>query len=117
MYKNIIEQKRRWRIRKKIKGTSVKPRVTILFTNKNIHVQCIDDASNTTIAAISTCSKQFNNKNLKPNSNTATILSKIISSNLFKIGIHVCVYDRAGHNYHGRVKAFADSLRSNGMKF
>ena len=57
--KRELLQKRRWRIRKKIVGTQSRPRLTVRFTNKNIHAQCIDDESSNTLLAVSTNEKDL----------------------------------------------------------
>ena len=113
--KRDLAQKRRWRIRKKVKGTSERPRVTVCFTNKNIHAQCIDDDQGHTLAAVSTNHSEF--KAILPNIEGSAKLGEVFGDALSKGGIDTIVFDRAGRKYHGCVKVFADSLRSKNIKF
>ena len=113
--KRELLQKRRWRIRKKIVGTSSRPRLSVRFTNKNIHAQCINDDSSTTIVSVSTNEKDLNSilPNLSGSEKVGTVLGKRIK----EAGINTVVFDRAGRKYHGCVKAFADSVRKEGLEF
>jgi len=113
--KRELAQKRRWRIRKKVNGTTDRPRVTVCFTNKNIHAQCIDDVNGHTLSAVSTNNADF--KNILPNVDGATKIGEAFGQALAKSGIKTIVFDRAGRKYHGSIKAFADSLRSKNIKF
>jgi large subunit ribosomal protein L18 len=113
--KRNLAQKRRWRIRKKVAGTASRPRVTVRFTNKNIHAQCIDDVKGHTLAAASTNSADH--KTLLPNLAGAEKLGNDFGDSLVKSGVSTIVFDRAGRKYHGCVKIFADSLRSKNIKF
>ena len=113
--KRELSQKRRWRLRKKVNGTKDRPRVTVRFTNKNIHAQCIDDVNGHTLSAISTNNPDF--KTVLPNVEGATKLGEAFGDVLTKNGVNTIVFDRAGRKYHGSIKAFADSLRSKNIKF
>lgn len=115
--KQKLLQKRRWRIRKKIKGTKIRPRLTICLTNMHIHAQCINDENRKTLVALSSISKIFIEKKLKVNILSATILGEKIGKMMKKNNIHQCVFDRAGRRYHGRIKAFADAVRETGIHF
>ena len=113
--KRDLAQKRKWRIRKKVNGTSARPRVTVCFTNKNIHAQCIDDEKGHTMAAVSTNNSEH--KSILPNIAGATKLGEVFGETLSKNGVETIVFDRAGRKYHGCIKVFADSLRSKNIKF
>lgn len=113
--KRELAQKRKWRIRKKITGSSSRPRVTICFSNKNIHAQCIDDDKGHTLASISTNNSKF--KNLLPNVNGAKEIGNGFADVLSKENISTIVFDRAGRKYHGCVKSFAEALRSKDINF
>ena len=103
--KRELLQKRRWRIRKKIIGTVSRPRLTVRFTNKNIHAQCINDELSSTLAAISTNEKEL--KSNLPNLSGSEKLGAIFGKRLKDAGIDTIVFDRAGRKYHGCIKAFA----------
>ena len=93
---------------KKVNGTTDRPRVTVCFTNKNIHAQCIDDVNGHTLSAVSTNNTDF--KNFLPNVEGAKKIGEAFGEVLTKSGINTIVFDRAGRKYHGSIKAFADSF-------
>ena len=113
--KVVRRQKLRWRVRKKVKGTAQKPRLSVFRSNKDIYVQLIDDASGTTLAAASSRAKdvaaQAGNKVEK-----AMMVGRAIAQKAKDLGIETCVFDRGGYLYHGRVKAIADGAREGGIK-
>jgi len=113
--KRELLQKRRWRIRKKIVGSSTRPRVAVCFTNKNIHAQCINDSEAKTLLASSTNEKDL--RSYLPNVNGSEKVGEIFGKRLIDAGIKSIVFDRSGRKYHGCVKAFADSLRKQGLEF
>jgi len=110
--KNILLQKRRWRIRKKINGTAQRPRLTVHFSNKNIYAQCIDDVKGHTVAYVSSIGDDD-----KANNDGAIALGKAISEKAKAAGVESVVFDRAGRRYHGCVKSFAEAAREGGLKF
>jgi large subunit ribosomal protein L18 len=111
-----LKQLRQWRIRKKVVGTKDRPRMSVCFTNENIHVQFIDDDAGATIAAASTVSKT-DTKNLSANVNGAKTLGSLAAKAAIEKGIKEVVFDRRGARYHGKVKALADAAREAGLKF
>lgn len=106
-------KKRRYRIRKKVKGTQACPRLSVRFTNQHIYSQCIDDEAGVTLVACSSLLKKAakNEDSLKPNVEGAIILGKRLGELAKKSGIQKVVFDRNGRRYHGTVKAFADAAR------
>lgn len=104
------------RIRKKIKGTSDRPRMCVFKSNKHIYVQIIDDTKHHTITATSSRISLFKNFH-GTKTQVAAEVGKIIAEKALKAGIIKVVFDRNGYKYHGRVKALADSARSNGLLF
>lgn len=113
--KRELSQKRRWRIRKKINGTSQRPRVCVRFSNKNIHAQCVDDVKSHTVLGIATTHSDF--KGILPNTAGAEKLGAVFGARIKETGVSSIVFDRAGRKYHGCVKAFADALRNEGLSF
>ena len=113
--KKELERKRRWRIRKKVNGTAERPRLTVCFTNKNVHAQCIDDTADHTLFALSTNSKDISD--VLPNVAGATKVGKAMGEKVKAAGVSSVVFDRAGRKYHGCVKAFADAAREAGLQF
>ena len=103
------------RIRKNISGSSTRPRLSVFRSNKQIYAQVIDDVKGVTITSASSLVKDSNQKVNK--TDQAKLIGKEIAENASKAGIKEVVFDRNGYLYHGRVKAFAESARENGLKF
>ncbi|MBF0384877.1 MAG: 50S ribosomal protein L18 [Candidatus Omnitrophica bacterium] len=109
---------RHQRIRKKLFGTSDKPRICVHRSLKNMHAQLIDDVSNKVLLSLATNSKQL--KDLVKyggNVKAATALGENFAKEAQKKGIKNVCFDRGGYLYHGRVKAFAEAARKAGMEF
>ena len=116
--KHQLAVRRRWRIRKKISGTKDRPRMSVCFSNKNIHVQFIDDAAGVTLAAASTTSKSTpDREQLVANAASAKTLGPLAAQAALGQGLKEVVFDRGGARYHGKVKALADAAREAGLKF
>jgi large subunit ribosomal protein L18 len=116
--KHQLGVRRHWRIRKKVSGTKARPRMSVCFTNKNIHVQFIDDAAGVTIAAASTTSKSTpEREKFAANATSAKTLGTLAAKAALDKGINEVVFDRGSARYHGKVKALADAAREAGLKF
>ena len=116
--KQDLERRRHWRVRKKITGTKERPRMSVCFSNENIHVQFIDDSAGVTMAAASTTSKATpDREKLAANVSGAKILGALAAQAALAKGIKSVVFDRGGAMYHGKVKALADAAREAGLKF
>ena len=111
-----LKQLRHWRIRNRLSGTSERPRMSVRFTNENIHVQFIDDVAGRTLAAASTVSKS-EAKALSANMAGAKKMGALAAKNALDKGIKAVVFDRGGTRYHGKIKALADAAREAGLKF
>ena len=118
--KRRTEQKRRWRIRNKVKGTAQRPRMSVRFTERNIYVQFIDDDAGKTVASASTRHKaQENREKLAANKVSAETVGKAASEAAKEAGIETVVFDRSGARYvkGGKVDTLASAVRSGGVKF
>ncbi len=104
--------KRKRRIRAKISGSAILPRVSVFKSNRYLSVQAIDDATATTLAALN--SKVTGHK---ANKEGATALGVAFADTLKSANISEVVFDRNGYQYHGVIAAFGDSLRANEIKF
>jgi large subunit ribosomal protein L18 len=101
------------RIRKKITGTSLMPRLSVFRSNKQIYAQIIDDSTGKTLISATS----FNNKTAKGTKiEQAAVVGKEVAEKAIKAGIDKAVFDRNGYLYHGRVKSLADSAREGGLK-
>lgn len=101
------------RIRKKIAGTTTRPRLAVYFSNQHIYAQVIDDSTSTTLC--SACTKHVDMK--KANVEAASKVGALIAERALASQITEVVFDRGGFLYHGKVKALADAAREAGLKF
>jgi large subunit ribosomal protein L18 len=100
-------------VRKKISGTSERPRLSVFRSNTGIYAQVIDDIKQVTVAAAS--SVELGKKNL--NMENAKNVGKKIAEKAVAAGVQTIVFDRNGYLYHGNIKAFAEGAREGGLKF
>lgn len=109
---------RKKRIRKKIFGTSTRPRLIVYKSNKHIYAQIINDERGHTLVAASSLSKEFKGQSNKgSNIEGAKIVGDLIASQALEKSIEQVVFDRSGFLYHGRVKALAEAVRQKGISF
>jgi large subunit ribosomal protein L18 len=111
----------KYRIRKRVTGTDVRPRLTVFRSVAHVYVQVVDDATGTTIAAASTVEPGVKGSLEKGASGGnvagAKAIGKTIAERLREKGVTRVVFDRNGFLYHGRVKAVADAAREAGLEF
>ena len=114
---SVLEARKRRhrRVRGKVQGTVERPRLVVSRSNRGIGAQLVDDATGTTLASASWLSLRGTFKGDK--SAQAAEVGKLLAQNAKQAGIDACVFDRAGHLYHGRVKALADAAREGGLRF
>tara|TARA_Y100000589_G_scaffold132495_1_gene126355 strand:- start:23889 stop:24245 length:357 start_codon:yes stop_codon:yes gene_type:complete len=104
------------RIRKVVKGTPERPRLSVYRSNKEIYAQIIDDVNGKTLVSASSRDKDIaSSKGTK--SEIAALVGKAIAEKAVKAGISKISFDRNGYLYHGRVKALADGAREGGLDF
>jgi large subunit ribosomal protein L18 len=103
----------RERIRRKVQGTSERPRLAVRRSLKNIYAQLIDDVSGHTIAAASTREADVKGSNAA----AAKAVGALIAKKAKDKGVKSVVFDRSGYLYHGNIKALADAARENGLEF
>jgi large subunit ribosomal protein L18 len=114
--KVVRRQKIRYNIRKKIAGTSTKPRLSVFRSNSDTYLQLIDDESGKTLAAASTRDKDIAAQKVTK-SEKSKLAGAAVARKAVELGIQVAVFDRGGYLYHGRVKAAADGAREGGLQF
>jgi large subunit ribosomal protein L18 len=116
--KNEARKKRHARVRKKVFGTTEKPRLNVFRSLKHIYVQVIDDSSGKTIASASTADKGLKGSvKIGSNIEAAKSVGAEIAKKAVEKGVKQVIFDRGGYIYHGRVKALADAAREGGLDF
>ncbi|MFM9954223.1 MAG: 50S ribosomal protein L18 [Opitutaceae bacterium] len=115
--KAILLQKRRWRIRKKVTGTAIRPRLAVRFTAKHVYAQAIDDDTSTTLVFLGSLDAELRKQKLKANVAGAKVLGAAFALKAKAVGIAAVVFDRSGAPYQGKVKVFADAAREGGLQF
>ena len=109
---------RHGRIRKKVIGTTHRPRLAIYRSLNNIYAQLIDDSKGHTVASASTLEKDIQAESSDSGKlEVSKRVGQMIAQRAQNEGITQVVFDRGGYKYHGRVKIFGESLRKNGMDF
>tara|TARA_Y100001970_G_scaffold253313_1_gene327961 strand:+ start:570 stop:923 length:354 start_codon:yes stop_codon:yes gene_type:complete len=109
--------KRTKRNRKKLKDVnSDKLRISVFKSTKNISAQIIDDKINKTIVSASSTEKEIKKSKIKK-TDLSNVLGELLAKRAKDKQINSVYFDRGGYKYHGRIKALADSLRKNGLKF
>ena len=105
------------RVRKKVSGTSDKPRLNVYRSSKHIYAQLVDDVGGNTLATASSLSKELDSLKTGANKQAAREVGKLIAKKAKDKKIEKVVFDRGGYVYHGRIKELADGAREGGLKF
>jgi len=106
--------RRRLRVRKTLRGTGERPRLSVYRSNRYIYAQVIDDTSGVTLAAASSHESALRGTPLTVD--TAAKVGEALGSRAKEAGVSAVVFDRGGYKYHGRVKALADAAREAGLE-
>jgi large subunit ribosomal protein L18 len=119
--KDDRRQRIRYRIRKRMRGTSDRPRLSVFRSVSHIYVQVIDDMAGTTLASASSIEPTVKSKmeegTRAGNRKGAELVGRTIAERLKEKGITRVVFDRNGFLYHGRVRAVAEAARTAGLEF
>lgn len=119
--KNTVERrlKKKARVRKKIVGSSVRPRFAVFRSTRHIYAQIIDDSQGKTLVSASSLSKTLKDevKAAATENDVCKLVGKVAAKLALEKKITQVVFDRSGFLYHGRVKAVADGAREAGLKF
>ncbi|MCD4826764.1 MAG: 50S ribosomal protein L18 [Acholeplasmataceae bacterium] len=111
--KNVSRSKRHLRIRKIVKGTADRPRLSVYRSNLAIYAQLIDDVNQTTLFSARSQEAGLTNSNIE----SAKTVGKLIAEKALAGGVKQVVFDRSGYLYHGRIKALAEAAREAGLLF
>ena len=111
--------KRKKRVRKKVRGTPERPRLSVFRTAKHVYAQIIDDTAAQTLADASSVSKELRPMILRKGGNKAgaALVGEVIAKRAAGKGIKRVIFDRNGFLYHGRVKTLAEAARQHGLEF
>lgn len=101
-------------IRRRIEGTTARPRLSVFKSNKGIYAQVIDDSKGHTIVSVSSAELD---KNSKVNVTTSKTVGMKVAERVLASGVDTIVFDRNGYLFHGNVKALAEGAREGGLKF
>jgi|NGEPerStandDraft_13_1074530.scaffolds.fasta_scaffold01231_2 large subunit ribosomal protein L18 len=105
--------RRRKRVRAKIRGTAQRPRLSVYRSNRGISAQLIDDDAQKTVVAVNWTEKELRGlDSMEQAKRTGSVLAERAKA----AGVEVCVFDRSGYQYHGRVRALAEGARESGLK-
>jgi large subunit ribosomal protein L18 len=112
--RNQIRGRVHFRIRQKLSGTAVRPRLNVYRSLNHIYAQVVDDATGTTLASASTLAGKIT---AGGNIAAAKEVGKLVAEKAIEKGVKKVVFDRGGYLYHGRIKALADAAREAGLDF
>ena len=116
--KNANRLQRHKRVRRKITGTTQRPRLCVFRSSNNIYAQIIDDANRVTLTAASSLDAEVKGAvNHGGNKEAAKMVGEMIAKRAIEKGITEVVFDRGGYIYHGRVQVLAEAAREAGLKF
>ena len=116
--KNKARLKRHLRVRKKIEGTTARPRLNVFRASKHIYAQLIDDVKGVTIVSASTMDKELREQVTNGGSvESARKVGELVAKRAKEAGVSNVVFDRGGYLYHGRIQALADAAREAGLEF
>jgi large subunit ribosomal protein L18 len=116
--RTVARLKRKLRVRKRIQGSSERPRLCVFRSDKHIYAQIIDDVQGVTLVSASTVAPEFKQEEpVRGKVGAAQRVGHMIAHKAKGQGITKVVFDRNGYIYHGRVRALADSARETGLDF
>lgn len=115
--KHRAKERRHTRVRKKISGTSERPRLTVFRSNIHLYAQLVDDISAQTLASASTLDKELAKEPKGGKLETAKAVGLLLAKRAKSKKITRAVFDRSGYLYHGRVKALAEGAREGDLQF
>lgn len=115
--KELVQSRHR-RVRKRLSGTTDRPRLAVFRSHQHIYAQVIDDTQHHTLAAASTLDPELRGQlESGANCDASSAVGKLIAQRTLAKGIQNVVFDRGGNLYHGRVQALAEAAREAGLNF
>src|SRR5450631_2702319 len=107
-------QRRHLRVRKKVGGSTMRPRLVVTRSSKNTFAQLIDDVAGVTLASASTLDESIRSQEADKTAKARRV-GALLAERATEAGITAAVFDRGGHAYHGRIAALADGAREGGL--
>ena len=114
--RRVSRARRHLRVRKKVSGSSLRPRLVVSRSTRHIFVQVVDDSAARTLVSASTLDDGVRTTSGDKKARAAAV-GKLLAERAKAAGIDKVVFDRAGHRYHGRIAALADAAREGGLEF
>lgn len=115
--RHAARHRRKQHIRKSIRGTAARPRLTVFRSARHIYAQIIDDTEGKTLVAASTLSEDLKGLEAGGNIDAAKHVGQLVAKRAIEAGVSTVCFDRNGYLFHGRVKALADAAREGGLVF
>ena len=107
--------RRRHRVRRKVSGSTARPRLAVYRSNRYIYAQIIDDVDGRTVVAASSQEADMRGERLSVE--TAAKVGSLVGQRAKDAGVSAVVFDRSGYKFHGRIKALAEAAREAGLEF
>ncbi|MGV9723229.1 50S ribosomal protein L18 [Nocardia beijingensis] len=114
--RRLSKARRHFRLRKKVVGTTDRPRLVVNRSSRHLHAQLVDDSVGKTIAAASTIEADVRAVDGDKSAKSKKV-GALLAERARAAGVEAVVFDRGGHDYHGRIAALADAAREGGLKF
>ena len=114
--KNVARSRRHIRVRKKVSGTTSRPRLVVTRSTRHVFVQVVDDIAGRTLASASTMEPDLRGLDGDKTAKARKV-GELVAERAKTAGVQGVVFDRAGNKYHGRVAALADGAREGGLTF
>lgn len=115
--KQVARARRHHRVRKKVSGSTQRPRLAVFRSNRHVVAQVIDDLTGRTLAAASSVEASVRDGGATGNRASAAAVGKLVAERALAAGVTKVAFDRGGFLYHGRVAALAEAAREAGLEF
>lgn len=116
--RNVARQRRKMHIRKTVRGTAERPRLSVFRSANHIYAQVVDDTAGVTLVSASSLSPELAGlEGHRGNRTAAAAVGKLLGTKALEAGVTAVSFDRNGFLYHGRVKSLADGAREVGLQF
>jgi len=114
----LAREIRHQRVRRRVVGTPLQPRLSVFRSSRHIYAQIIDDSNGHTLVQASSLDKELKERAKDKNkTEVASLVGELLAQRALEVGLKKVVFDRGGCMFHGRIKALADTARSNGLEF